>query len=139
MKAIFATNSSDVGRFLLLCLAVSTVGCGTGEYNERMKKTIVKLKLRAKFDVLEEKPYAFPGAAVTIRLPTEFPAKHRFSGAYPRGFNIQPGPGKNTPNFFPHPVFVNRPQTDGLLPGLKLCVCNFLPDPEKKDQLYFCY
>jgi hypothetical protein len=57
---------------LLVCLAVMLVpaiGCGTGEYNQRLEASVAKLRQLAKFDILKRQPTEIPQTVVSVRIP----------------------------------------------------------------------
>ena len=71
MKATLLRPVPAVAPLALLCLVLCG-GCGKGEYEARMKKTLTVLKSQADFQSYLYAPITLPGTTITLRVPRLF-------------------------------------------------------------------
>lgn len=109
----------------VLCVAVvlllgTWVGCGTGEYESRLKATEQRLKQGSVFAQMSD-AIDLPGTPITVQLPPELNGSPLAEGTDPR--RLKP-PG---------------PEGGELLPGRKATYEGFVPYEGGSKMAYYCY
>lgn len=122
-----ATAARVTANFLLF-LSLAAVGCGTGEYEARMEKTIDRLKRLEKFnEVLAEKAYLVPGTKITLRLPLIYDQSKMKTQA-----EGMVAAGGSLPALPTQPPFMK-------IPGFRLCCYDSVTEEKQKPKIFFLY
>lgn len=117
-------------QFALVSLVLAITGCGQGQYEARMNKTLEQLRHEAKFNVLRIEPVPIPGTPYRIRIPNAFFGN---TGAM---FTIDsPDPGTGSP---PLPAHFLQP-SQMTIPGMQVVYQASAIDDRGVQLPYFCH
>ena len=124
---------SRLVAYLFVPLLIVTFGCGTGEYDRQMRKTLEELRTPEElekgqvFDMLYESPTEVPGIGVSLRIPKLLDATAK---------SWRPG----SLNAAGEPIDESRIQPPFVkLPGFQFCYERFVPDQSGGQQPVYCY